>query len=66
MFMPKLEAPEAMPKTYEIKVILEECTHDKDSKVILQESLGCFASEKEALKLIESVELPDLDHIIVI
>lgn len=66
MFMPESEIPETTPKTYEIRVVLEERTDDKHRKIISQESLGSFVSEKEARQMIELVELPDLDHIIVI
>lgn len=60
------ETSDSTVKTYEITLILEECTDGKCKKVIFCEKLGYFASEKVAREVIELVELPDLDHIIVI
>ena len=53
-------------KTYELEVLVVERTSDKHRKVIRREVLGCLSSEEEAQKLLELVELPDLNHIIVI
>jgi len=36
---------EITKKTYEIKVILEECANDELRKIIWHESLACFPTE---------------------
>lgn len=64
--MSQQNAPETATITYEIKVILEECTHDKRRKVIREEILGRFPSEEEAHEILELVELPDMNHLTII
>lgn len=64
--MARRKASETAIKTYELELLLVECTNDKHRKVIRREVLGCLSSEEEAKKLLELVELPDLNHIIVI
>lgn len=53
-------------KTYELEVLIVEHTTGNRRKVIRRESLGCFPSEKETQELIELIELPNPDDIIII
>lgn len=66
MCMAQRRASTTAIKTYELEVLLVERTNEKRRKVIRRETLGCFSSEKEAHEVIELIELPDLNHIIVI
>jgi hypothetical protein len=50
-------------KTYDLEVVLVECTDDKRHEIVRRE-LGRFRTEKEAREVIELVELPDPDHLI--
>jgi hypothetical protein len=53
-------------KTHELELLLVERTNGKRRKVIRRETLGFFLSAKEAHEAVELVELPDMNHIIVI
>lgn len=65
--MKESEALKVISKKYEIEVSIVECTSNrKRRKIIRREILGCFPSETEAHEIFELVELPDLDHIIII
>ena len=66
MCMTQRRASTTAIKTYELEVLIVEHTNGKRRKVIRRESLGCFPSEKETQELIELIELPNPDDIIII
>jgi hypothetical protein len=64
--MTEHETLKIVAKAYEIEVSVVECANGKHRKVIRSEILGRFPSETKAHEIFELVELPDLDHIIII
>ncbi len=52
-------------KIYDLEVVLVERT-DESSREIIRYSIGRDETEKEAREMIELVEAPDPNHIIVI
>ena len=52
--------------TYNLELLLVECSDDKERKIVRQEVLGSFQTKEKAQEILELVELPDPNHIIVI